>query len=266
MSTEKNEQPERSPAWPSTAEMKERLETVFPSFSEIDEADRRKPLLRRQAIIDASALLRDMRRECGFSQRDMAARMDISQPAVSQLERGTLDGKGPMLSSLVDYMNYCGMGLQLAAVPLDATDQSTCSYQHQSCDMGGLPNLLNLIDICYVETDTNDRIVRSNGVWKKLHVKIERWTENVLFEDFIKAGMENGLFPAAEKEEDWFERRMENHRAPTEAFDVPRQEGILLEVSEIRKSDGGTITIGKNVTTQRKLKEFVLSLDTLEVG
>jgi transcriptional regulator with XRE-family HTH domain len=51
------------------------------------------------------------REELGVSQREMARRMGVSQPAVAQFE---LSSSNPTLSTIVRYANKLGVELQLS--------------------------------------------------------------------------------------------------------------------------------------------------------
>ncbi len=68
----------------------------------------------------ASALLREMRREAGFSQRALAERAGTSQPAVARYERGVAT---PSLETLGRLARACGRRLRLSAeTPPDPHD------------------------------------------------------------------------------------------------------------------------------------------------
>ena len=66
--------------------------------------------------MDAGALVRDVRRRHGLTQRQLAARARTSQAAISRIERGLVSPSVETLARLLDLM---GEELRLDAEPID---------------------------------------------------------------------------------------------------------------------------------------------------
>ena len=58
-----------------------------------------------QLQIELGPLIRQMRRECGLQQKELAKRMGVSQPLLNRWERGTRDIKAKQLMKLADLCN-----------------------------------------------------------------------------------------------------------------------------------------------------------------
>ncbi len=108
--------------------------------------------------------------------------------------------------------------------------------------------------------DADDRFILVNRWFAELNAPVaESITPGRRFEEFLRAAVTHGLFPdAVGNEEGWLERRMAARRAPTGPYEVRRQDGIWLMVTEQRLPDGGTLFVGVNIT-QRKQAELALA-------
>lgn len=74
--------------------------------------------------MDAVALLRHTRRCAGLSQRELALRAGVSQPAVARLESGR---HRPSLTTLERLLSACGQRLVLCSVPVEPDDEHDVS-------------------------------------------------------------------------------------------------------------------------------------------
>jgi transcriptional regulator with XRE-family HTH domain len=66
--------------------------------------------------MEAAALLREVRRRHGLTQRQLAARARTSQAAISRIERGLVS---PSIETLTRLLDLMGEELRLAAEPID---------------------------------------------------------------------------------------------------------------------------------------------------
>ncbi len=105
--------------------------------------------------------------------------------------------------------------------------------------------------------DSDDRIVLANAAWRELNKDIiETTVPGTRFEDHLRGGIKAGLLPeAVGREEEWLRWRMEHHRNPTGPFEVERQDGRWVMISEQRLPDGGTILIISDITDRKRLEE-----------
>jgi len=100
--------------------------------------------------------------------------------------------------------------------------------------------------------DPQDRLVICNDQFRNLNQPIVEATEpGTLFQDHVQAGLDNDLYGDARgREAEWFAQRLENHHAPGQPFEVARQDGQWLLVSEQKLEDGSTITIASDITAR----------------
>ncbi len=66
-------------------------------------------------------LLLEARRDAGFTQRELARRAGVAQPAISRIERGHLS---PRVESLDRLLRACGKGIELVARPGSGLDRT----------------------------------------------------------------------------------------------------------------------------------------------
>jgi transcriptional regulator with XRE-family HTH domain len=66
--------------------------------------------------MDAAQLVREARRRAGLTQRELAARADVSQPLVARIEQAVVQ---PTFDRLVQLVRACGFDLEVHLVPLD---------------------------------------------------------------------------------------------------------------------------------------------------
>src|SRR5438094_5665272 len=69
----------------------------------------------------ASTLLRTARRRAGFSQRELARRSRVPQPAISRIER---DLVSPTVDTLERLLKACGMELEVIPRPGEGVDRT----------------------------------------------------------------------------------------------------------------------------------------------
>jgi transcriptional regulator with XRE-family HTH domain len=66
--------------------------------------------------MDGGQFVRETRRRAGMTQRQLAARAGLSQPAVARIERGDV---APSFGRVVELVRACGLDLDIHVVPLD---------------------------------------------------------------------------------------------------------------------------------------------------
>jgi transcriptional regulator with XRE-family HTH domain len=71
--------------------------------------------------MDAATLLRTARRRAGLSQREVARRAAIPQPAVSRIERGLVS---PRVVTLEKLLEACEMELEAVSRPVGDVDRT----------------------------------------------------------------------------------------------------------------------------------------------
>ncbi|MEM7057471.1 MAG: helix-turn-helix transcriptional regulator [Pseudomonadota bacterium] len=227
----------------------------------IVERDRRKRV-RSEGIGPKSAnFLRCVREASGLSQSDLAARMGTRQPAVSKLERGGAMTSGPSVGMISDFVSSCDFRLGLVAIPDNDLDRKMlCTDWLPDILNRNVATLLSALEITYLVTDENDTIIFANDFWKSLHPGMDEWTrDGVYYPDYLKAGIDYGMFPEASNDPNWLRRRLQRHYDASEEppFNVRRQDSRLLQVNEAHTTDGGRVTIARNIAPTRVLEELL---------
>ena len=72
-------------------------------------------------VLTASQALHDARSAAGWSQRELAVRASVAQPAIARIESGAVI---PKVDTLERLLGVCGRGLETVVVPGRALDRS----------------------------------------------------------------------------------------------------------------------------------------------
>jgi len=115
----------------------------------------------------------------------------------------------------------------------------------------------------------DDRLILCNEGYRRVNRKIPQATQpGVLFEDHIRAVAEKGLAPEAKgREEEWIAERLERHRNPSGPFELLRQDGRWLSLTEQRMSDGSTTTISTDITQRKRAEQRLQdAIETISDG
>jgi PAS domain S-box-containing protein len=103
--------------------------------------------------------------------------------------------------------------------------------------------------------DAEDRIVVANRYFRELNPGTSLLDPGNRFEDFLRAGIALGIYPAAlGREEAWIEERLACHRRGG-TLEVQRQDGKWLLVTDQRLPDGGMITFALDITARKNAEE-----------
>lgn len=99
-------------------------------------------------------------------------------------------------------------------------------------------------------TDQNDRLVAVNSRFYELNkIGSDVSIIGMKYEEFLKLSAHKNLFPdAIGKEEEWITYRMYLHKNPHGPFEVHRQDGLILQVTEMKLDDGSTATFSTDIS------------------
>ncbi len=113
---------------------------------------------------------------------------------------------------------------------------------------------LEAISELFVICDADDRVILTNKQFRDINQSAFASADiGITFEEHVRRIVAAGLVPdAVGREEEWIAERMERHRNPRGPFEVHRQEGLTLLMQEYRLMDGGTATVGTDVTGLKK--------------
>lgn len=116
---------------------------------------------------------------------------------------------------------------------------------------------VNALSELFVLWDPQDRLVVCNDRFRKINEAVIETTEpGTYFRDHIRAVLDQGAYPASkDREEEWYAIRVDRHVNPGQPFEVARQDGRWLSVSEQKLPDGSTITISSDVTERKRQEE-----------
>jgi len=106
--------------------------------------------------------------------------------------------------------------------------------------------------------DADERLVFFNERFRELNAPLgDLLQPGLKFEEFLRAAVDKGMMPNAHgRKEKWVRERLNHRRNQGPAFEARRQDGLHLLFKEHRMPDGGTLTIGTDIT-ERKQAEAV---------
>lgn len=118
----------------------------------------------------------------------------------------------------------------------------------------GLINAIENLSEMFVLWGPDDRLVVCNQRFREINAKsAPGYQPGVLFEEHIRMAMAVGMYPgAAGREEDWIQSRLQRHRTPGAPFELQRQDGRWILLTEQRLPDGSTTTISADITDRKR--------------
>ena len=111
----------------------------------------------------------------------------------------------------------------------------------------------------FVLWDPQDRLVMVNKRFRDLSAPIADICKPGLpFEDFVRTGVERGLFPMSKADPEAFiADRIAEHRNPGNPREVARQGRQWILLHEQRLPDGGTVSVGTDITEIKRVEAQV---------
>ncbi|SNS46303.1 PAS domain S-box protein [Antarctobacter heliothermus] len=106
--------------------------------------------------------------------------------------------------------------------------------------------------------DDEDRLVFGNRAFRDLNKTIPEYTvPGTPFETYLRAGVDEGQMTDLEGREDDFMARSLAQRYDPDAqpFEIERSDGIILRLHEQKLEQGGIVTVGLDVTRERRNEE-----------
>lgn len=106
-------------------------------------------------------------------------------------------------------------------------------------------------------TDANERFVAVNHTFRDSnHISMSDAVIGSTFEEHVRRIVDLGLVPDAKgKEEEWITYRLYLHRNPHGTFEIRRQDGQVLQITEMRLDDGSTATFSTNITELKYVED-----------
>ncbi|MDA1101026.1 MAG: PAS domain-containing protein [Proteobacteria bacterium] len=105
--------------------------------------------------------------------------------------------------------------------------------------------------------DSDDRLVYANQALRNFYpADAEVLRPGATFEARMR-GLISSRIPldAIGREDAWLAERLEGHRNPGPAFELPRQDGITLLIREQKMPDGSVVNIGSDVTARKRVED-----------
>lgn len=116
-----------------------------------------------------------------------------------------------------------------------------------------LQDAIETISDGFAYYDANERLVLANSRYIVNDKAREAIFPGARFEDIIRFGVENGLYPASEgREEEWIAERLAQFRNPKGILEQQQADGRWMQISERKTADGGTVAIFTDVSERRR--------------
>lgn len=119
--------------------------------------------------------------------------------------------------------------------------------------IGAIENL----DEIFVLWDADDRLVICNQRFREINAQIVAGCRpGILFEEHVRMAMEAGVYTVTPgQEENWVQDRLARHRNPGAPFEVQRQDGRWIMLSEQRLPDGSTTSISADISKLKRAEQ-----------
>ncbi|HIL34530.1 MAG TPA: HAMP domain-containing protein [Nitrospiria bacterium] len=173
-----------------------------------------------------------------------------------KIERGDLSQSAPVTSK--DEIGELTTIFNQMTHSLKARDQQIkermAQVERAEAERERLLHAIESLDESVVLFDSEDRIVFCNESFRTLNKKIAEFVKpGTLFEDQLRASVQSGLIPESiGNEKEWIEQQLLRHSNPAGSFEVKRADGMVVLVKEQRLSDGDTIRIISDITSQKR--------------
>jgi PAS domain-containing protein len=114
--------------------------------------------------------------------------------------------------------------------------------------------------------DSDERLVILNQPYRDTLPRVNALgilEPGVLFEDILRAGIENGFTPTIYKNSDEFlKRRLEKFRNPAGPIEYATSNGQWIRFEERKTSSGGTVGIRTDITARKQVEEALRASET----
>lgn len=170
------------------------------------------------------------------------------------------DGVKWMRTSGRPYDDANGQFAGYRGVAFDITDQILAERRAAL-----LANAIEQLDEMFVLWDADDRLVFCNAKFREINAPVAETTEpGTLFEDHQRAALAAGLYPEAMGQEDaWLAERLARHENHSNAFEIERQDGQWILVSDQRLPDGFVATVSTDITQRKQFEQAIASKNSV---
>lgn len=142
---------------------------------------------------------------------------------------------------------------ELIELVLDLQKPTKHSDQQANLDLERLQEALDALGTPLALFDSDDKYLFVNKAYREINAAVgSAVRRGVKYETHIRRLLEKGLIPAAKgKEEQWIANRLQHHRNPDAPTEQIRSDGTHLRFTETILSDGGTLLVVENITSQK---------------
>jgi signal transduction histidine kinase/CheY-like chemotaxis protein len=107
--------------------------------------------------------------------------------------------------------------------------------------------------------DADDRMVLCNSRYRELYPGMaDVYRPGLEFEEMLRTVVERGIVAdAAERPQEWIERRLAQHRNPSGPLLHPQSDGRWIQINERKTQDGGTVGVFTDVTELKRREQEV---------
>jgi len=120
--------------------------------------------------------------------------------------------------------------------------------------------VMEYLPLAFAVFDADDRLAFYNSRYAKMsHLPKRKLSGNPTFEEIIRGIVSRDVIDGiGDNPEDWIEKRLEQHRNPGKAIEIPIRNGKWMKVLEQRTEQDFTILVYEDITKQKNNAGIIL--------
>jgi PAS domain S-box-containing protein len=113
-----------------------------------------------------------------------------------------------------------------------------------------------LLNNGFILFDADDRMMMCNDRYRQLYAEIEeKFEPGVTFDELAEAYADTRGFATAEAKRIWIEKRIDQYRNPSVAFDQKLKDGTWVRIIDQKLPGGGTVGLRVDITEAKHIEE-----------
>ncbi len=199
--------------------------------------------------LDIGKRIKTARLAGGLSQRGLAARTDVANATISQIESGRVNPTIAILERLAG-----GLGISLIDLLAGADTETTGQAN------GALPlsDAVEHLSAGFALFDSKDRLVLCNSIYRDFYGYTKSdLRPGITIADLLNLDIAREVVSKEAGGVKATENRIKRFHAAQDTFEVPLADGRWVQIRDRRTSDGGTVSIHADIT-ERKRAETML--------
>jgi len=165
----------------------------------------------------------------------------------------------PLFDEAGNFKGYVGTGVDLTEV----VEADRAASRARAL----LENAVESLREMFVLWDEEDRLLLCNEQFREINAPVAQFIQpGTHFADHIRALIDADLCPDFRgREEEWYQERLARHASPEKPFEIQRQDGRWVLISEHRLPQGGTVTLSTDISELKRAEsELRAARDELE--